>query len=175
MILKPLPVSSSQPKAVAPPLVFRDCDLAALGRVAAALAAIARAGDVIALEGDLGAGKTAFARAFIRAAHGFEVEVPSPTFNIVLTYAAPPGTIWHFDLYRLRAPEELFELGLEDAFTAGISLIEWPDRLGDALPNDALTVTLTVGERPDTRHLSLTYAPEGRDWQARLNTLAKRP
>jgi tRNA threonylcarbamoyladenosine biosynthesis protein TsaE len=68
--------------------------------------------------------------------------VPSPTFNLVLIYDTPAGEVWHFDLYRLVAPEEAFELGIEEAFAGAVSLIEWPDRLGPLLPGSRLDVTL---------------------------------
>src|SRR4051812_13695997 len=102
-------------------------DTAALG---AALAAEARPGDVIALVGPLGAGKTTLARGFIQKRAGADEEVVSPTFTLVQTYEAPDAVIWHFDLYRLNDPEEALELGFEEALAAGISLIEWPERLG---------------------------------------------
>src|SRR5256714_6120767 len=108
-------------------------DETATAALAAGIAAMAAPGDIIALKGDLGTGKTAFARAFIRAC-GNEDEVPSPTFTLVQVYDAGPTVIWHFDLYRIRAPEEAWELGIEDAFFAGISLIEWPERLGPLGP-----------------------------------------
>src|SRR5205807_6696912 len=104
-------------------------DEAATARLAARISALAEIGDVIALSGDLGAGKTTFARAFIRA-RGETGEVPSPTFTLVQVYELAAAAIWHFDLYRLRSPDEAWELGIEDALTEGISLIEWPDRLG---------------------------------------------
>ena len=119
--------------------------------VADTLAAVARPGDVIALWGDLGAGKTAFARAFVNAACGCEQEVPSPTFTLVQTYDAPMAEIWHFDLYRLSSPDEAFELGIEVAFADGISLIEWPDRLGAELPANRLDVTLEHVDAEDAR------------------------
>ncbi|HEY2541330.1 MAG TPA: tRNA (adenosine(37)-N6)-threonylcarbamoyltransferase complex ATPase subunit type 1 TsaE, partial [Stellaceae bacterium] len=84
---------------------------AATAALAARLAAIARPGDVIALRGELGAGKTAFARAFIRARNSADEEVPSPTFTLVQNYEAAGGAIWHFDLYRLTAADEIWELG----------------------------------------------------------------
>src|SRR5215470_13086350 len=108
-------------------------DEAATAAFAARVSAVAAAGDIIALKGDLGAGKTTFARAFIRA-HGCEEEVPSPTFTLVQIYEVGPIAIWHFDLYRINSPDEAWELGIEDAFLEGISLIEWPDRLGSLLP-----------------------------------------
>jgi len=102
-------------------------DETATAALAARIAAVAGAGDIIALKGELGTGKTAFARAFIRTC-GNQDEVPSPTFTLVQVYDAGPTAIWHFDLYRIRAAEEAWELGIEDAFIEGISLIEWPER-----------------------------------------------
>jgi tRNA threonylcarbamoyladenosine biosynthesis protein TsaE len=110
--------------------------------LAARIAARARPGDVIALSGPLGAGKTSFARAFIRARFGAAEEVPSPTFTLVETYSGEGPPIWHFDLYRLDRPEDAWELGIEDAFAGGISLIEWPERLGALLPPGRLQVAL---------------------------------
>lgn len=119
-------------------------DLAATEALARRLARLAGPGDVIALEGDLGAGKTAFARAFISAAMGTDTEVPSPTFTLVQTYEAPIGAVWHFDLYRIASAEDAFELGIEEAFVDGICLVEWPDRLGARLPAEALRLKLEV-------------------------------
>jgi len=122
-------------------------DEAATARLAARVAVRARAGDVIGLSGGLGAGKTAFARAFIRALPGGAAigEVPSPTFTLVQVYELDRATVWHVDLYRLTRPEEAWELGLEEAFATAIALIEWPERLGDALPPDRLEVALSAG------------------------------
>ena len=111
----------------------------ALGR---RLAALARPGDVILLDGPIGAGKSCLARAFIRARLGREEEVPSPTFTLVQVYEHKTGEIWHADLYRLTHPDEVWELGLDDAFTSAICLVEWPDRLGPHVPPDALRVAL---------------------------------
>ncbi len=114
-------------------IVIELPDEAATAALAARIAALARAGDVIALKGELGAGKTSFARAFIRA-RGGAGEVPSPTFTLVQVYDVGDAAIWHFDCYRLRRPEEAWELAIEDAFAEGISLIEWPERLGPLVP-----------------------------------------
>jgi tRNA threonylcarbamoyladenosine biosynthesis protein TsaE len=117
-------------------------DLAATEALAASVAALARPGDAILLEGALGAGKTAFARAFLRAASGDPaLEVPSPTFTLVQSYDTPRGTVQHFDLWRLDGPGALAELGWEDA-RDDIVLLEWPDRLAALRPADALTVAL---------------------------------
>jgi len=117
-------------------------DEAATTALGARLGAVARAGDVIALEGDLGAGKTTLARGLIRSQLGPETEAPSPTFTLVQTYPGPRFPIWHFDLYRLENPGEARELGLEEAVD-GLALIEWPERLGGDLPRMRLEVRLS--------------------------------
>lgn len=122
-------------------------DMAATTALAARLAPLLRAGDVVALHGDLGAGKTAFARALIHALQaplGIVEEVPSPTFSLVQQYQIGPLSLWHFDLYRLTAPDETWELGLEEALAAGVSLIEWPERLGLLLSADRLEIYLEI-------------------------------
>ena len=143
-------------------------DEAATAALAAGIAGCARAGDVIALSGELGAGKTSFARAFIRARGGVG-EVPSPTFTLVQVYELPAGTIWHFDGYRLRHPEEAWELGIEDAFADGISLIEWPVQFGRLVPAHRLGIALSPGATPSARRAVID--PQG-DWSTRLAGLA---
>ena len=143
-------------------------DEQATAALAARIAALARPGDVIALSGDLGAGKTAFARAFIRA-RGSGEAVPSPTFTLVQVYDAGETSVWHFDAYRLRDPEEVWELGIEDAFRDGISLIEWPERLGDLVPPHRLEIMLSPGPVPTARRAVLD--PAG-DWAERLAGIA---
>jgi tRNA threonylcarbamoyladenosine biosynthesis protein TsaE len=119
-------------------------NLAATQALAARLAAFARPGDAILLEGELGAGKTEFARAFLRAATGDPaLEVPSPTFTLVQSYATQIGTVHHFDLWRLDGPGGLTELGWEEA-RDDIVLVEWPDRLGALRPPEALTIALHI-------------------------------
>src|SRR4029077_10426902 len=139
-------------------------DEAATGAFAARISALAAVGDIIALKGDLGAGKTPFARGFIRA-RGSTEEVPSPTFTLVQIYDLAPAAIWHFDLYRLKSPDEAWELGIEDAFGGGISLIEWPEQLGHLLPRYRLEITFLFADRPEARRALIVA---GEDWQERL-------
>src|SRR6516162_6831148 len=139
-------------------------DEAATAAFAARISGLAATRDIIALKGDLGAGKTTFARGFIRAC-GCTEEVPSPTFTLVQVYELGAAAIWHFDLYRIKSPEEAWELGIEDAFSEGISLIEWPERLGPLLPRRRLEIELLFGDRPEARRAVLD---PGEGWQARL-------
>lgn len=136
-----------------PALVLPLPDAEATARLGQTLAPMLRPGDVLLLEGPIGAGKTHFARALIQtrqAAAGVPREdVPSPSFTLVQTYQAGDAEIWHADLFRLSAPEETDELGLTDAFDAAICLVEWPERLGHDAPTNAL-------------HLRFAYAGEGR-------------
>jgi|SRR6185437_10989411 len=127
----------------------------ATAALAARIARLARPGDVIALSGPLGAGKTAFARAFIRA-RGGSGEVPSPTFTLVQCYELPGAAVWHFDCYRLRHADEAWELGIEDAFRDGISLIEWPDRIAALLPRERLDIDLSPGAASGARRAALS-------------------
>jgi tRNA threonylcarbamoyladenosine biosynthesis protein TsaE len=122
-----------------------------LGRV---LAGLLCAGDSLLLEGPIGAGKTHLARALIRARMGEAIEVPSPSFTLVQTYGEGAGAIWHADLYRLSHPQEVQELGLEDAFGAALCLVEWPDRMAGHLPIDALTIRLEAAGGGRRAHLS---------------------
>ena len=142
-------------------------DPAATARLATRVAPLARIGDVVALRGPLGSGKTSFARAFIEARAGRPLEVPSPTFTLVQTYELPNGPVWHFDLYRLERPDDAIELGVDEAFASAISLIEWPERLGDLLPADRLDVWLDF--TGDGRRASLEAQGS---WHARLADMA---
>ncbi len=136
-------------------------DLAATERLAARLAPAARPGDALLLQGPLGAGKSAFARAFLRSLAGDPaLEVPSPSFTLVQSYDLPGGVeAHHFDLYRLSGPADLTELGWEEALR-GIVLVEWPERLGAERPADALTVTLSHGKGEEERVATLSGWPD---------------
>lgn len=117
----------------------------ATDRLGQALAALLGPGDTVLLRGPLGAGKTHLARSIIQAKLGRPEEVPSPSFTLMQVYEGPTGDIVHADLYRLQGPRDADEIGLTDLIGRVTTLIEWPDRLGDAAPAEALTVTL----RPD--------------------------
>lgn len=135
-------------------------------RLAAQIAAALTPGDVLCLHGTLGMGKSVFARALIRKlADNSELEVPSPTFTLVQTYDTLKGALWHFDLYRLQAPEEIYELGWEDALAEAITLIEWPQRIQSLLPADRLDIHLS--ETPDGGRL-LQLDPRGSKKDMRL-------
>lgn len=143
-------------------------DASATDELGKVLAGLVAPQDIIALWGDLGAGKTSLARAIIQtllAASGEREDVPSPTFTLVQTYEANALLIWHADLYRLSDPDELIELGLDEALEAGLLLIEWPDRMEDDLPADRLDIELKeVGEGRVAR-----LTGRGASWEDRLN------
>ncbi len=126
-----------------PPLCLHLVDADATARLGQWFAAHLRAGDCLLLDGQIGAGKSHFARAFIQARLGRAEDVPSPTFTLVQSYQADVE-IWHADLYRLSHPDEVLELGLEEAFDSAVCLIEWPDRLGSLLPKGAMRLRFTL-------------------------------
>lgn len=149
-------------------------DDAATDRVGAALGLMLRQGDAVLLEGELGAGKSALARAAIRALlaeAGRAEDIPSPTFTLVQAYETNRGEVWHVDLYRLSTSEEALELGLDAAFDAAITLTEWPDRLGDLAPERRLLAHLDLPEHGDGRLLTLT--PFGPNWDRVLDAAAR--
>lgn len=137
-------------------------------RLADDIAAIARPGDVIALHGDLGMGKSAFARAVVRRLAGDpDLEVPSPTFTLLQSYETARFPVHHFDLYRLADPDELIEIGFSEAIGEGLSLIEWPDRAGDELPAERLDIAISEGKDLNGRRFSLEAPGDG--WAERLD------
>lgn len=115
-------------------------------------------GDVLLLEGPIGAGKTHFARSLIQSLLPVLEDVPSPTFTLVQVYDGLSSEIWHADLYRLSAPDEVVELGLTDAFEDAICLVEWPDRLADLAPENALTLRFEISPQEERRVLTLSSA-----------------
>ena len=146
---------------------FALSDADATASLAARIAPRLAAGDTLLLNGDIGAGKTTFARALIRARlRSSQEDVPSPTFTLVQTYDAGSVEIWHCDLYRLTDPQEVLELGLDDAFAAAICLIEWPDRLGPDAPTQALQCHFVAAD--DHHRLTLSG---GSGWASRLGDL----
>lgn len=125
------------------PLVLSLPDEAATDALAHRLAPLLRAGDLVALSGNLGAGKSTFARALIRALSADPaLDVPSPTFTLVQSYGEANPPVSHFDLYRIRDEAELEELGLPDSLESGIALVEWPERAGALLPHGGLAIAL---------------------------------
>lgn len=139
---------------------------------ARALAPLLQPGDTLLLAGQIGAGKTHFARAVIRtrlAAAGLEEDVPSPTFTLIQTYDDGLTELWHADLYRLSTPEEVHELGLEEAFETAVCLVEWPDRLGDQAPKNALRIDIQHGSS-DTARILTIEAQRG-EWHERLRAM----
>lgn len=139
-------------------------DPAATEALAAGIAGTLRRQDVIALSGDLGAGKSVFCRALIRAAGnaaGVEIgHVPSPTFTLVQLYDLPDFTIYHFDLYRLSGPDEAIEIGIEDAFAEGVSVIEWAERIEDMLPAGTIRIHIDFGASETERVVRISGGRE---------------
>ncbi len=158
-------------RSVEPPIAIPLEDDAATARIGAALGCALRIGDAVLLSGGLGAGKTALARAAIAARlakHGLTEEIPSPTFTLVQTYEADIP-VWHADLYRLGAEDEVYELGLDEAFDIAAVLIEWPDRLGHATPPRALAVELDFDPTGEGR--IAVFQPRGPGWAHVIDAL----
>lgn len=148
-------------------LVIKSVDsLEQTALLARNLAPVLRAGDVVTLKGDLGAGKTAFARALINAFSSSPQEVPSPTFTLVQVYDLDDFSIWHFDLYRLETARDVEELGWFEALSSGVCLVEWADRLGGLLPPDRLEIEITF-DPENSNGRKFAFIPHGK-WQERL-------
>ena len=139
-------------------------DLAATIALAQRLAPLLRVRDAVLLRGDLGAGKTTFARALLQAL-GAEGEIPSPTFTLVQSYDTPAFPVFHFDLYRLKTPEEIEEIGFDEACADGLVLVEWPEKAQRAMPREALTLWFEEEAAPTSvRRVRV----EGAIWADRL-------
>lgn len=144
-------------------LVYSLPDMKATENLAGRLAPCLKRGDILALQGPLGAGKTAFARALLHTL-GVRGDVPSPTFTLMQNYDLPAFTLHHFDLYRLKSEDELDELGWDEALADGVSLIEWPERCAGRLPSEVLLLQFTID---DANNRICTLRPQG-DWGKRL-------
>ena len=134
--------------------------------IARRLASRLAPGDAVLLSGDVGAGKTHFARGAILSLLDVPEDVPSPTYTLVQTYDTRSGPVRHADLYRLTDISELEELGLDLAFQDAISFVEWPDRLGVLTPPDALLIDITAPGATDDRRLTFSWTSP--KWFARL-------
>lgn len=146
---------------------FKTHTLTQTQKLAQSFAGLLKKGDIVALYGTLGVGKTAFSRFVIQSLCGSSEEVPSPTFTLLQTYPAEQFDIFHFDLYRLKKADEVFELGIEDAFYDGVSLIEWPEKMGSILPvNKMLKIDILI---QDDMHI-FNFTSQNLTWQERLNT-----
>lgn len=154
-----LPTTLHRPSCALP----TPADTAAL---ASALGPRLRPGDVVLLDGPVGAGKTHFARALIQSILIEAEDVPSPTFTLVQSYETQNGPLWHTDLYRIGSVHEIEELGLLEAFDTTICLVEWPDRLGALIPENALHLRFAQGDTDTARTVEVTSS--SLDWDARL-------
>lgn len=153
-----------------PFLSFNISDETQTAAFAAKLATFIEIQDVLTLNGTLGAGKTAFARAFIRSVCAMKIDVPSPTFNLLLLYDSPKGPIYHYDFYRLEDPEEVWELDVEEAYDHGITLMEWVERLEDLGPEDPLEIRITFPEDgPEGARVISLFGSQ--NWKNRLKDL----
>lgn len=140
--------------------------MAATGQLASAISPLLKTGDVLALRGSIGAGKTTFARALIRSLGGKE-EVPSPTFNLLYIYELNALTIWHFDLFRVDTLADVYELGVEDALETAVSLVEWPEVMTPLIPHEHLEIEFSY-QADQCRKVSIQgYGT----WPQRLGTL----
>ncbi len=135
------------------PRIIKNCGLGGVQSLARDIAKQLRPMSVICLRGDLGAGKTTFTKYLIESLLDCKQEITSPTFNLVHTYDTKVGKVWHFDLYRLKDADEVYELGIEDAFSAGITIIEWPEIIEDLLPDNVINISLEFAEGGNSRNI----------------------
>ena len=152
---------------------YKECEFileneTATWALASQIANLAKPTDIITLAGDLGVGKTSFARGLIGAIGG-DCEVPSPTFTLVQSYEFSNIVVYHFDLYRIMDPEEILELGIEDAYSEGLSLIEWPERMAHYLPSVRLEIKIWNGSNKNSRNIKIVA--HGDNWIQRLTQL----
>lgn len=148
---------------------FVSCGESDTIRLAKKIADIAKRQDIFALYGTLGMGKSVFSRAFIQHLTGAQ-DVPSPTFTLLQVYEAKDFDIYHYDMYRIKSPEEVFELGIEDAFYQGVSLIEWPEKMEKYLPARAIRIKMQSIDE-NTRRIMISS--ENADWLRRIKTIEK--
>lgn len=148
-------------------------DLSATRTLAKRLAPLLCAGDIVGLGGPLGVGKTTFARGLVKAladrgGAGDPGEVPSPTFTLVQVYETGAVPVWHFDLYRLQRPEDAVELAIEEAFACAISVVEWPEKLGDFMPGAWLEMSLNRDTEVSRRAVIHGHGRRGEALEAAL-------
>lgn len=135
-------------------MIDKIVSLSELESMAAEFVSTLKKGDVVFMMGDLGAGKTTFVRSAIQSLLGNNEPVPSPTFTLVQTYDSQPP-IWHYDLYRINDPEEVLELGMDEAISQGITFIEWPQQMGNVYTPKHYTVKLDAAIDTDQRRISV--------------------
>ena len=143
---------------------INDINLQKMTDIATCLSAHLGAGDTVLLNGDLGAGKSTFARTIIQS-HMGDVDVPSPTFTLVQSYNTKNFEIWHMDLYRLESEDEILELGVEESFASNLCLIEWGENAKRFIPPTAININIENGHDNDCRNISFV----GKAWQNILN------
>ena len=168
MLTRPAPIPTSSRRFT----LFLDSERATM-RLGTALAGALAPGDTVLLRGALGAGKSALARAVIGAILGDPAaEIPSPSYTLVNVYDTPRGPVWHADLYRLSGEaEEIEELGLDDAMGSALVLVEWPERLGSALPSRRIEVSLAARTSSEGRDVEIALTGPG--WAAVAKMLAE--
>lgn len=143
-------------------------DMADLARI---IAPRLSAGDCLFLEGIIGAGKSHFARSLIQSLLPQPEDIPSPTFTLVQTYDGPSCEIWHSDLYRLSSLDEVFELGLVEAFDSAITLVEWPEKLEDVTPNHALRLKIALHDTAEDAR-AITFEWSDTKWSPLLEEIS---